>query len=104
MEDFDATLKFLRKKFPCALPVRVRRVDKKPDVHGITYRTYGNKQIFEIYIVRGCITCMVATLLHEWAHARVWSLRHDHEEDPEFHDAAWGAEHARIYCAVYNTK
>jgi hypothetical protein len=101
---FAETLKLLRKRFPCALPVRVRRVKSIKGAHGVTYRKYGEKAVFIINVCIGCSVCEVDTLIHEWAHARTWSLRHDHEEQAEFHDAAWGAEFARLYCAVWNTK
>lgn len=91
--DWTRTVNDLRKKLPPPLPVEVRTVHKC-EVLGHTEKL-GDR--FRIVVLRGCVECMYATLVHEWSHLFDWL---EHEGHPE-HSESWGVWYARAYNVVY---
>jgi len=95
-------LQLLKKQFPAAFPVSVRRQKIASSVQGRCYKE-GKKFYVQIDKNLGEHAAM-DVLVHEWAHARAWNHRLDTATtDEDFnklsHDAAWGVAYAEIYSA-----
>ncbi len=100
--DYRKLLNILKRKFPAAFPVSVRRHRIPSNVHGRCYKQ-GKKFYIQIANHLGEHAAM-DVLVHEWAHARAWNHRLDAAvTDEDFnklaHDAAWGVAYAEIYSA-----
>lgn len=95
---YRKTVSLLIKTIPCALPVQVRRTRLK-GYDGLCLR---EEHRFLILINRSlCEPMAIETLIHEYAHARSWTLLHDHAVGEEFenivHGPAWGVAYAEAY-------
>jgi hypothetical protein len=98
----------LRKKVPAAHPVHFR-VGKIPQEYAgyealtILKVDAKGRHSFLILIDEKlhCHQCRVMALLHEWAHCRCWSHRHDlpTASHADFHDPAWGIAMAEVWLA-----
>lgn len=100
---FQAAIRLLRAKLPCAYPVRVRTTDKKFGDHdgnecdGLTDRfVSGRHSYFLIRIARMSEDRMIDCLLEEWAHARAWNHRNERADEPEWHGPEWGVAYAEV--------
>lgn len=101
-DPFLYCLRVLRRELPCAFPVQVRRVTLKNHEGWAKLDGYGTKKKFIVRIAKSnCIQCEVDTLVHEWAHCRAHSYRHDNVKDEDelemFHDGSWGLAYAECY-------
>lgn len=95
---YRRVVKLLKKELPPALVVKVRRVKLK-GFDGLCIR---ERKSFLILINRELDESMaIETLLHEWAHARSWTLLHDQLENDAFqdfcHNAMWGVAYSEVY-------
>ena len=103
---FQRAIRTLRRELPCAFPVRVRTVQRveRHDPWGDCERRDGDFAHFVIRIAAANEEMMIATLIHEWAHARCWNHLHDTLDidatDAEWHGEEWGIEFSRCYRAV----
>lgn len=97
-ERFRKVVQLLQAELPCALEVIVRQA-KLQGYDGLCLR---EEKRFLILISEELEQAMaIETVLHEWAHARSWTLLHDQLQDEEFrkicHNAAWGVAYAEVY-------
>ena len=92
------TLKFLRREFPLAYPVRVRTrcikdcgdttfIDGRGAVGGLFSIRVNGRKPFD---------SRIDTILHEWAHAMTWFGADANIED---HGPEWGVAYAKVYKA-----
>jgi len=101
-KNYNALLRMLKKQFPAAFPVSVKRQKIHKRLQGLCWKS-GKK--FHIQIDNKlCEHAAMDVLVHEWAHARAWNHRLDTAvTDDDFnklaHDAAWGVAYAEIYSA-----
>lgn len=92
---------WLRANFPCDKPVVVRVTNVYP--HAAETARQGRKYIIKL----GRIALarwgdeMIETLIHEWAHARVWRTHRENDLE-HYHDAEWAIEYGALYQAFYD--
>ncbi len=117
----DQVLQWLEEFYPCAFTVRLAWLNKlkwesyasaeecrtllaserRMGIGAVTYKPPGSAAL-EILLSRLAIRTRheaIETLLHEWAHALVWTYR---EVDRVEHRDEWGLAYARIYSAYHD--
>jgi hypothetical protein len=99
METYRKIIKLLKEHCPPKYPISVRRVELSGGYDGLCKKK-DNK--FLVKINRDLNEkAAIDTLLHEWAHARCWTNRHDEMTVEEFdrtvHGDHWGIAYAEVY-------
>jgi len=91
-------LKVLREKMPPNLPVVVRRI-KSQSKEG--YCMKKDKKFHIRISVDLPESKAIDVLLHEWAHALVWTEKYDHLTMEQFkqqmHGREWGLAYSKVY-------
>jgi hypothetical protein len=98
----------LKRELPAAFPVKVRSCAKlDPKDYGFTsLEGKGQNRYFLIRINQRLPDEWAReSLIHEWAHARAWSLRHEQLDQSfeSWHDHHFGVAYAEAYCAANKT-
>lgn len=92
----------LKKQFPLSKPLRVRYLDEcaNGSQHGNCDVSKSGKSFIIELGLQNDIANMLAWLMHEWTHARIWELHPGHS----VHPPEWGVQYARIweFCIDHN--